>query len=636
MANYNKSFSFRNGLQVDDDNFVINPNGLVGIGTTVPTEILDVRGGTIKVSGLVTTTSLHVTGFSTFTEVRLGTGIKMSSNSGIITATAFYGNGATLSNLPTSQWQDIDVGLGFTSIYNRGYVGVTTNDPRYFLQVGGNPSNSQSGVGFNSTGDVTATGIITAAYFVGDGSSLTSLNASNITSGTISNSYLPVLNNDRLPSNINISGIITAGIGSFTTSLNAVSIAATGNVNISGIVTALGGFVGNVTGIASTAIVAQGLTGTPNIIVGLVSATNVNSNTSLNVGTSGTSFNVTSTGNVGIGTSLPTSDIQLRKANPIVEILSTTGQSRLSIGQSVGLGNSTSIFRFGNSPKTFDIINNDTGNINMYLHNGSAGINTGRFAWIHGQLNAEIASLTYDGKFGIGITNPSNNLHVVGTSTVTSNSFVGGNVEILGSLSFGSGSNRNVINPNTNSLLNRVNLNVTSGVSTVATVLVSSGSSIGIGTNSAIVGLDARQSTGLINQLGISVANTQNLTGLGLYNQSNTALVGQVAIGSTNIDTVNGAYLLVNSGNVRIEGNNDLVITGFGAIGVNSSFPIGSIDMRYANISASLRSPFYPPILTTTERNAITPTFVATGAIIYNSSTSKFQGYVGTGWTDFH
>ena len=42
------------------------------------------------------------------------------------------------------------------------------------------------------------------------------------------------------------------------------------------------------------------------------------------------------------------------------------------------------------------------------------------------------------------------------------------------------------------------------------------------------------------------------------------------------------------------------------------------------------------PSQTTTQRNAITPTYVTNGAIIYNSSTSKFQGYVGTGWTDFN
>ena len=36
MANIRKSFNFRTGLQVDNDNFVVNANGLVGIGTSIP------------------------------------------------------------------------------------------------------------------------------------------------------------------------------------------------------------------------------------------------------------------------------------------------------------------------------------------------------------------------------------------------------------------------------------------------------------------------------------------------------------------------------------------------------------------------------------------------------------------------
>ena len=44
MASIRKSFSFRNGVQVDEDNFIVNANGLVGIGTSVPSEFLDVRG----------------------------------------------------------------------------------------------------------------------------------------------------------------------------------------------------------------------------------------------------------------------------------------------------------------------------------------------------------------------------------------------------------------------------------------------------------------------------------------------------------------------------------------------------------------------------------------------------------------
>ena len=43
MASIRKSFSFRNGVQVDEDNFIVNANGLVGIGTSIPGEALDVR-----------------------------------------------------------------------------------------------------------------------------------------------------------------------------------------------------------------------------------------------------------------------------------------------------------------------------------------------------------------------------------------------------------------------------------------------------------------------------------------------------------------------------------------------------------------------------------------------------------------
>jgi hypothetical protein len=59
MANIKKSFNFRNGVQVDDDNFIVNPNGLVGIGSTVPTESLDVLGN-IKLSGTLYANEIEI------------------------------------------------------------------------------------------------------------------------------------------------------------------------------------------------------------------------------------------------------------------------------------------------------------------------------------------------------------------------------------------------------------------------------------------------------------------------------------------------------------------------------------------------------------------------------------------------
>ena len=44
MANIRKTFNFRNGVQVDEDNFIVDSLGKVGIGTTVPTQMIDCRG----------------------------------------------------------------------------------------------------------------------------------------------------------------------------------------------------------------------------------------------------------------------------------------------------------------------------------------------------------------------------------------------------------------------------------------------------------------------------------------------------------------------------------------------------------------------------------------------------------------
>ena len=91
MANIRKTFNFREGVKVDDSVLVVTGDR-VGIGTTVPTKSLDVRGN-VTLSGLTTTSGLIVTGVSTFADVKIGTAITITSSSGIITANKFYGDG---------------------------------------------------------------------------------------------------------------------------------------------------------------------------------------------------------------------------------------------------------------------------------------------------------------------------------------------------------------------------------------------------------------------------------------------------------------------------------------------------------------------------------------------------------------
>jgi len=250
MPNYNKSFNFRNGVQVDDSNFYVNTNGLVGIGTTIPRYTLDLRGDA-SISGLTTTQSLRVTGIGTFNQISVGSSINLYASSGIVSAFKFYGDGSALSNIPTSQWIDVDPTSAFVSIYSRGTVGVGTTNPTlpYILTVGENPDTVDpniilaGGVGFSSYGQIKATGIITAGQFAGSGGGITQINASNISSGT--------LNNARLPSQINLatgiatirdvvvsSGATIAGVSTFTNQGLISKTITVSNLNISGVSTA--------------------------------------------------------------------------------------------------------------------------------------------------------------------------------------------------------------------------------------------------------------------------------------------------------------------------------------------------------------------------------------------------------------
>ena len=96
MANIRKTFNFREGVKVDDSVLVVT-GSRVGVGTTVPSEVLDVRGR-VTITGDLDYSNSVTTGISTFAEVRLGTGVTFSSLSGVIPATSYYGDGSTLTN----------------------------------------------------------------------------------------------------------------------------------------------------------------------------------------------------------------------------------------------------------------------------------------------------------------------------------------------------------------------------------------------------------------------------------------------------------------------------------------------------------------------------------------------------------
>ncbi len=142
-SNYKTVINFRDGIQVDTDDLISN-NGLVGIGSTIPRQQLDVRGNAI-VEGNTFVNNLTVTGVQTnYGVLNVGTGSSVGigttvpeaafqvgigttgftvSEAGAVVAQSFTGDGSGLTGLPAAQW--INPGAGNT-IYALKDVGIGT------------------------------------------------------------------------------------------------------------------------------------------------------------------------------------------------------------------------------------------------------------------------------------------------------------------------------------------------------------------------------------------------------------------------------------------------------------------------------------------------------------------------------
>jgi hypothetical protein len=634
MANIRKSFNFRNGVQVDDDNFIVNANGLVGIGTSIPTEFLDVHG-TAKVTGLVTATNLAITGVSTFySDVKIGSGISMYASTGIISATAFYGSAVGLTSIYAIAVDGWYVNAGNLSTTSK--VGIGTDFPNYSLQVGQDPLTG-NGLSIDEiTGNVNTTGIITASSLDGLGTNITNLNASNIASGTLNNARLPqnisvsgivtaysfsgfgtnlqglnatnitngTLDNSILPQNISITGIITASNGVITsltnTNLNNTGIATLGVANasrllVSGVTTSTGGFVGNVTGTATT---ATSISGSPNITVSNITSSNINNTgiitsssiisqlSSIGVSTVSTRLYAES---IGVGTNSPSGDIHIRRiSTSTLQVTSDTAEAIVAVGRSTTLTGNNGALRFGNTSgvypysnsRTLDLINYGTGNLNHYLNYSAGSGNIGDFNWIYApDATNPLMTLTYQGNLGLGVTNPAVKLQVSGIASVSS--LVSQDLTVTQDIiATGAGTSTSVetlyVYGGKSQILNSdgteifsgsdENVNLTTGISTFFDINVTSkiiGGYIGIGTTNPIFPI---QIGNYIGDIKNSVVISQNGIGLGtdftdgaffLDAGTKKACFGLVSVGTTEdiIDVDTSTTVCYVEGNSEFNGN---------------------------------------------------------------------------------
>ena len=304
-----------------------------------------------------------------------------------------------------------------------------------------------------------------------------------------------------LSTNAHATGIVTAGIG-FTGNL-------TGNV----VGHVEGNIVGNVDSVGVSTFHELKVTGSisGDTVSGILTTGDLTSSRSV-LGIS-TASKLHVTNQLGVGINNPLKQIEVFSVGiSTVDIQSEeTAILQLSQKSSVGIGESTAQFKFGQSPKTLDIINGDTGNVNTVIHGGGfVGVNTGSFNWVYGKTNTNLMTLDYKGNLGINKI-PEYPLDVAGIATFADNVYVKSNLDVQGDTVIDG--NLTVSGTTQFSLPDLIssNINSNSGISTFLNIhveqIISGVTTIGIGTDLENIGpnidLDCPFGTAVFNKVGI-------------------------------------------------------------------------------------------------------------------------------------
>ena len=706
MANIKKNFNFRNGVQVDDDNLLVTATGLVGIGTTVPTEALDVRGD-VTIAGFATITKgnigcLTVTTFEPTQIIGAGVSVK----SGIITAegagiVTFFGDARFLQGMPTSQWEDIDVGLGYTSIFNTGgNVGIATNDPRFTLQVGGKVDAGQEGVGISSVGNVRASGIVTAASFVGD---LTGniVSASTFSGDIDLNADIDVDGHTNLD-NVSISGVTTStGNIDLNADLDVDGHTNLDNVSISGVTTFATEtvFGGNID--INADIDVDGHTNLDNVSVagvttfaGLVDANGGASIDNIQIGVTGDNEIDTASGGLLIDSAnnqttiddnLEVSGIATFSQSVNVAGLTTTRtfqviETSTFLGdlnaQYVGAASTVSALKLGvgtTDAPTVDIQirNTNDSEIQVTSETGTARISFGRET---GNLNTNNAELRYGGQAGQSYSQPQS-LDIVNHGIDNFNYYLSQNnsSNVIGDFHWLKGVNTPLMTLTSDGMLGIGVTTPTVPFQVVGNSNISGNAAFGGDINctgTIFSGLTGNVTGDLNGDLfgnvtassGTSTVDQIIVTGIGTFENfvSNTSIYigGNYSSSSMKfqINTVDDQVFKVSaSGRVAIGtdnfSSNKFIVSGdtsstAGGVALTHSLVVGkttrdcAVDFSAAgkNLTGAGANKMFmlPPKVTDAEQTSITNAGVVSGAVIYNTTDNKLRVYNGTAWRDLH
>src|SRR6056300_61531 len=251
----------------------------VGIGTNTPQENLHVEGNIYSTGNIVASNLSIIGDFTTLNTVTSNTEQIVVYNQGTGPALKVYQTGIQ----PIAEFYDGDYSEAsqvVVKIANDGKLGIGT-EPREKLDIIGTAIvSTKVGIGstqpiseLDITGSLIVSGNVSGAYINGNGTGLTALNATNISSGT--------LDNARLPSAISVTSL--TGDGSGLTALNAdnISSGTLNNARLPSTITVTtvnADVTGDVTGNVSGSISGGSVAGEGSGLTAL-NATNISSGT---------------------------------------------------------------------------------------------------------------------------------------------------------------------------------------------------------------------------------------------------------------------------------------------------------------------------------------------------------------------
>ena len=553
-SNYKTVINFRDGIQVDTDDLISN-NGLVGIGSTIPRQQLDVRGNII-VSENSEFNNVKVTGITSFqndvavssgSSVGIGTSVPEAAfqvgigttgftvdEQGNVTAVEYFGSGANLTNIPASVWTNPGAG---NTIFTLKDVGIGTEQPRNGADFGVGYEilmDAESGIG-------TFEGIVTK--------NITVLNQTGAGQGNVE---AEVGTFSTITATSNITGSLIGNADTATLATNAQGLTDVPDIIVSSIVSG-GGTFSNLTEFESIQV-SGGITASN----GIVTATTFS-------GTATTSLNAAIAYGIGGDPDIQVDSVDINGTAPTFlrgAGVSTVGED-LRVGNFLGVGNTVSaVGDAGGFIGTVRVHNGDlilggsisiggslvgtvelgsTQNINVL--NVGAGLSVAGISTFQGTVTGG-ADFNVTGTVTAGELDATDSSNIgggqtIGSGLVVGNTVAGSVIRVLngGGLIIGSGIT--------------MNGSITGADGITATGAISGGNITG----ASIVGTN-------LNVAGISTLGSANCSNLSIAGGLNVTGIGTISTGQIKIDGLTGVVSAVGYRASGVSTFTDLLISG--------------------------------------------------------------------------